>query len=374
MTDHAAPNGAASTPPHVRISELRPGMTIQSAYLVASVEQRTKKNGEPFFMLQLADVSGTIPAVMWDNHDSLVAGTVGVEDFAVVTADVAEFKDAPQLTLRRIGTVDEALIDTRNFLAESPRPRAEMEAELDALLARIRHPDVRRLMAKMLGHPKLREAYCTAPAAARLHQAYRGGLLEHTLIVVNHALNAAPQYEPVNRDVLIAGALLHDVGKVREYSWRRTILYTDEGRLLGHVVMGAMMAEAAIRELQREPEGFDDSLRRHILHLILSHHGKLEWGAPSTPKTREALLLHYADQMDAFMVIATDDMKRAAVRGDEWTSYNRFFESYLFAGTPAPLEEAERERFLVPPPGPLAPASGPADDTGPTTKAAAGNP
>jgi 3'-5' exoribonuclease len=210
-----------------------------------------------------------------------------------------------------------------------------MEAELDAIIDNIRNPDCKRLLVKMLRHPKMRELYCTAPAAARLHQAYVSGLIEHTLVVVGHALAAAPKYDSVDTDVLVTGALLHDIGKVREYSWRRTIGYTDEGRLIGHVTLGGMMVDTAIRELSREPEGFSDRVRQHVLHLVMSHHGKMEWGAPVVPKTREAMLLHFADHMDAFMVIATDAMKIAAAKGDRWTNFQKMFDSYLFAETPA---------------------------------------
>lgn len=323
-----------SRPPQVPIATLKTGSTVDSVYLLKSFEQRSKKNGDPFFSLQLSDATGSANAVMWDNHAALIAGMLRVDDFARVAGDVSEYNGQLQLSLRRIERVEDEEVDLSRFIPTSPRPRAEMEAELEGHLEAIRNGDVRRLLDKFFRHPKLRELYCTAPAAARLHQAYLGGLLEHTLVVVRHALESARDYDPVDRDVLRAGALLHDVGKIREYSWKRSIGYTDEGRLVGHVVLGAMMADAAMRELQREPAGFNDHLRRHILHMILSHHGKLEWGAPVVPKTREALLLHYADQLDAFMVMATDSMREAAVKGDLWTQYNKFFSTYFYAGSP----------------------------------------
>lgn len=341
-------------PPQVPIGTLKMGTTVDSVYLLKSFEQRSKKNGDPYFTLQLADATGSAGAVMWDNHDALLSGILERDDFARVVADVAEYNGATQLSLRKISRVEDDAVELGWFLPQSPRSRAEMEEELDAAIASIKHPDIARLMEKFFRHPRLRDMYCTAPAAARLHQAYIGGLLEHTLIVLKHAVTSAPQYHPVDLDVLTAGALLHDIGKIREYSWSRTIGYTDEGRLIGHVVLGAMMADTAMRELQREPEGFNDSIRRHILHLILSHHGKLEWGAPVTPKTREAMLLHYADQLDAFMVMACDAMNDAQGKGDVWTSYNKLFSSYLYAGPPTgglhPTAPNEPPRLPPPPP------------------------
>ncbi len=354
-----------SRPPQVPIASLKTGTSVDSVYLLKSFEQRAKKNGDAYFSLQLADATGTAGAVMWDNHAPLIAGMLQVDDFARVVADVSEYNGQLQLSLRRIERVEDSDVDPGRFIPTSPRPRGEMEAELDAHLAAIGNADVRRLMDKFFGHARMRELYCTAPAAARLHQAYLGGLLEHTLVVVRHALEAAGDYEPVDRDVLRAGALLHDVGKVREYSWKRSIGYTDEGRLIGHVVLGAMMADVAMRELQREPQGFNESLRRHILHMILSHHGKLEWGAPVVPKTREALLLHYADQLDAFMVMATDSMREAAVKGELWTQYNKFFSTYFYAGTPF---GGLHEGAVDPPRGPgVPPGAGHPDDVFPQT-------
>lgn len=340
---------------HTPLGSLRPGMDVDSVYLVREVSRRSKANGDPWFQLELSDASGQLGAVMWDRHDALLNGLVKRDEFARVQGAVAEYKGSPQMTLTRIAAVPEGQVDPSAFVPVSPVPRAELEARLDAVLAGVQRADCARLLAKVFGHAKLRDLYCTAPAAMRLHHAYLHGLLEHSLSVLRHATNAAAQYEPVDRDMLTTGVLLHDIGKVRELSWRHTLSYTDEGRLMGHVSLGAIMMDAAMRELQREPEGFPEDTRRHILHMILSHHGKMEWGAATVPKTREAMLLHYADYMDAYMVMATDEMRRAQSRGDAWTPFVKVFDSYLYAG-PAPA--AEHSPAALPP----MPHSGPADD------------
>lgn len=349
--------------PQVSVSTLKVGMAVDSVYVLKSSEQRTTKGGDPFFTLQFADATGTVNGVLWNAHDGLAGGQIQRDDYVRVSAQVGEFNNAPQLNVKKIARVEESAVDASKFLPVSPRPRAEMEAELDELIARVKDKDCARILAKMFGHPKIREAYCTAPAAARLHQAYLHGLLDHTLNVVKHALHLAPMYEPVNYDVLITGALLHDIGKVKELSWKRTIGYTDEGRLYGHITIGTNMVEAACRELAKEDAGFDDNVRRHVVHLILSHHGKLEWGSPVTPKTREAMLLHFADYTDAYMIIATDEMRRAMAKGEQWTPFVKMFDSYLYAGAPPsnlPLAPA------MPPP----PESAPFDDTSARTAAA----
>lgn len=325
------------------------------------MERRLKKNGDAFFTLQCADATGTISAVIWDGHEELEQGIVKRDDFALIHGDVGEFNGKAQLTVRRVIPVEEADVDMAAFVAVSPRPRAEMEEELDAWIAQVTQPDCRRLLDRVFGHERLRELYCTAPAAAKIHQAYVHGLLDHTLAVMRLADGIAAAYQPIDRDLLITGALLHDIGKVRELDWRRTITYTTEGRLLGHIPMGASMIDAMIDEMKRR-DGFDDHYHQHILHLILSHHGKQEWGSPVTPKTREAFVLHYADHTEAYMASFVNEVREAGEKGEPWTGYSRMFESYLYTGAdrqataspgaaPEPLFNTEGKR-------------GPMDDTG----------
>lgn len=320
--------------PQVPIGSLEPGTRVRSVYHLVSLEQRAKKNGDPYFMMQFGDASGCCNGIMWDNHDNLLAGIVQADDFVTVEGDAGEFNNNLQITVRKITRIEDTEINLRDFLPASPRDRAEMEAELDAWIAKVQHPDCQRLLERIFGHDKLRELYCNAPAAQRVHQAYIHGLLDHTLAVMNLAWKIADQYEPVNRDILITGALLHDIGKVRELTWHRTITYTTEGRLLGHISMGASMIDGLIQELRRK-DGFDQDVHTQILHLILSHHGKLEFGSPVLPKTREALILHYADNTEAYMASFAAEIARHAEKGQSWTPFNKMFQSYLFTGGPA---------------------------------------
>lgn len=335
VTEPASSPAATNTLPQIPVSTLRPGMSVDSVYVLTSVEQRTKKNGDPYFSLQLADGTGVANAVMWDKHESLLARTIEREDYVHVLADAGDFNGQLQLNLRRIARADASRVNPKDFLAYSPRPMAEMEAELDAALAEVKNPQLARLLERLFRHKRFRELYCSAPAALRIHQAYIGGLLEHTLNVLRHVRACAPTYAPVNMDLAITGTLLHDVGKIRELAWGRVITYTDEGRLFGHITIGAQMIEGAIRELQRQPGGFDDTLRLQLIHMILSHHGKLEYGSPVTPRTREAMLLHYCDYMDAYLTMATAEMNRATAKGEAWTPYLKLFDAYLYAGPPA---------------------------------------
>jgi 3'-5' exoribonuclease len=339
------------------VSDLRAGDTVDGVYLLAELQQRAKKNGDPYFFLTLRDATGSLQSVMWDNHDLLLAGTVAQNDFAHVHGHVAEYNGALQVTVKKVARVEDDSVDASMFLPSSTIPRAELERRLDALLETVENTDCRRLLDRFFGHKRLREMYCTAPAAARVHQAFIGGLLEHTLNVIDNALKIAENYKPFDRDLLVTAGLLHDIGKIREYDWRRAITYTDDGRLLGHIFMGASMVDSAIRELQRAPDGFSDHYHRQILHIILSHHGKLEYGSPIIPKTREALLLHYGDYTDAYMASFGDAVRESLERGQRWTPYNRLFESFLFTGLPDGKD-------ADPAASPAAPGGGSVDDPG----------
>lgn len=284
---------------------------------------------------------------MWDNHAALLDKTISQEDFVYVEANASEFNGAAQLVVRRMNRLEDADVNMVDFLAVSPRNREEMEGELDAWIDQVKHPACQRLLARLFGHERFRELFCTAPAAASIHQAYRHGLLEHTLNVVHHAVHLIQLYKPYSHDLLITAGLLHDVGKIREFEWRRTIRYSDEGQLLGHISIGANMVDSAIRSLQREPEGFPADFHHHILHLILSHHGKLEYGSPVVPKTKEALVLHYADYADAYLSSYQTLTTQASDANAGWTSYQRRFEGPLYSG-PTLGMQPERETTTPP--------------------------
>lgn len=342
-------------PKEICVSALSAGSQIDCILHLVSIEQRTKKNGDPFFMLQLGDATGAINGIMWDNHAHLISGIIVKDDFVRVGGDVGEFNGTLQITLKRIARVDDTEIDLARFLPTSPRNRAEMEAELDAWIAKVQNKDCKRLLAKLFGHKRMREMYCTCPAAVRIHQAYVHGLLEHTLNVVKIANNIADLYEPIDRDILITGALLHDIGKIRELDWKRTITYTTEGRLLGHIPMGATMIDSFINELRRA-DGFDEQLQMQLIHLILSHHGKLEYGSPVRPQTREAYALHYADNTEAYMTVFAAETQKAADRGQAWTNFNKMFDSYLYAGNIPKAPVPSSEDLLFQPEGKPQPA------------------
>jgi 3'-5' exoribonuclease len=315
---------------HIPITQLQPAPNVESVYLLQQVEWKNKRNGDPFVSVVFADATGTVPGVLWDNFTALINRQVVAEDFVLVTGEVSLYNNSPQFIVRKLVKVPDEQVDFRKFLAHTPKDLGELEAELDERIASIASPDCRRLLEYFLGREsgRIRKDFCAAPAAVRVHQAYIGGLLEHTLAVLRNALVIADQYKPYDRDLLITGGLLHDAGKIREYAWNRIIRYTDEGRLVGHISICVGWLSLAFRDLAP----FDERLAWNLVHLVLSHHGKREWGSPVLPKTREALFLHYADFTDAYLATYCLETDRAREQGELWTSFNKLFDTYLYAG------------------------------------------
>jgi len=252
------------------ISELIPGQKLASTFLLSQLEQRSKKNGDPFFMLQLSDATGDINGVMWDNHLSLQSGDISQDDFVKVSGDVGEYNDQLQFTVKRMERLDDDQVELKDFLPVSPVPRESLEERLEEWIGKVNDSECQMLLKAIFGHEAIRDHFCTAPAAVRIHQAYIHGLLEHTLNVMYLADKVADLYEPIDRDLLITATLIHDIGKIRELDWKRSFTYTTEGRLLGHISIGASMIDQIIRKIQGK-HGFDDLKRQQIVHIVFSN-------------------------------------------------------------------------------------------------------
>jgi 3'-5' exoribonuclease len=201
-----------------------------------------------------------------------------------------------------------------------------MTAELDATIAGVGDPWIRRLLELLLAEePLLREAFCKAPAAKSMHHVFLGGLLEHTLSVLGMAERACTHYPELNRDLVVAGVLLHDIGKTAELTFQRSFGYSDAGNLLGHISMEAEWISSAAARIPDFPE----ELRLLILHIVLSHHGKLEFGSPVLPKTPEALLVHYLDDLDGKLETMFRGIREDSGQGN-WTGYSKSLDRMFY--------------------------------------------
>ncbi len=276
------------------VNQLEPSEVITSSFLVQSKEIREKKTGEPYLSLLLADKSGRIDAKMWDNVAEVLDG-FDRDDFVKVKALVQLHQNRPQLTIHKIRRMDESEIDFADYFPCSGRDPEEMWRELVGIVAEVGNADIRALLELFLNDPEIAVRFRRAPAAKTIHHAFLGGLLEHVLSLCHLSRLVTLHYKQMDADLLIAGAVLHDIGKIHELTYERGFGYSNEGQLLGHIAMAFRMIGDKARLLPNFPE----RTRTLIEHIVLSHHGHLEFGSPKVPVFAEAMLFHYLDDMDS---------------------------------------------------------------------------
>ncbi len=308
------------------VTDLAVGQAVTSSFLAQKIQIRQKRTGEEYLSLVLADRTGQVPAVMWQN---LTPETRVLTDGDIVKVQgvFGAYQGQPQLTISRLrkALVDE--IDERDYVAYSAKDPAESLSAIAATAGSLTDPHLRQLVQLVLHDPTLRAQMLEAPAAAVNHHAVRGGFLEHTASVVALCECFARHYPAVNRDLLLTAAILHDIGKLRELRWDRLFDYTDPGRLIGHITLGISLIEGFLRAVP----GFPESLALPLIHCVLSHHGELEWGSPKEPMTLEALALHAADNLDAKMGLFLAFAQQAAdPQHPGWTQFNKSLGRYLF--------------------------------------------
>ena len=297
---------------------------IENYYICANKVVREDKNGNKFLLLRLMNANGIIGAVKW-RVDAALAESFEQGQVVKATGRVKKSSYRDQLEIELDGIIpitDVNEVDPASLQPASPRDTGEMAAELEAIRGSITNTYLVVLLDEIFTD-EMYHAYCQAPAAKGIHHNYIHGLLEHSLSVSQVADAIAGQYPDVNRDLLVTGAILHDIGKTVEFDYATAIDYSDQGRLLGHIVLGEKIVADAIARL----EAFPQELRLQLLHLILSHHGEKEYGSPIRPKTPEAFILNHADDIDAKANI----FERKRADSDEpWSEFNRPLDRFLY--------------------------------------------
>ncbi len=294
------------------------GKLFDSFFLVLAKQQRTTKTNKPYLNLILGDKTGQIEGRVWELGDPRIARDFERGDIVKVRGSVSRYDDRAQMKVDQLRKALVGEADKMDMLPATSRDVREMWAHLEANVESLRNPDLKRLLKALLADPALAQAYREAPAARQLHHAWLGGLLEHVVSLLGLADRVAAHYPMLDRDLLVTGVILHDIGKIRELSWDTGFDYTVEGVLLGHIQMGVDLVEKTIAGLP----GFPDRLRTLVLHMILSHHGKLEFGSPKLPMIPEALVLNFLDDLDAKMQAMASEFERSAREGrapDEMT-------------------------------------------------------
>ncbi len=315
---------------HHFVSELREGARVEDVFLVLYKSVLHTKTGQAYIKMQLADRTGSIDAVKWNATPNELDG-LAEKGFVLVRGMVGEYNGQPQLSVESIRRYSEKP-DPADFLATTERNIDEMWNELREILSKITNPNLVKLLALFFDDTAIAKQFREAPAASKVHHAYIGGLLEHTLGVVKACAALADLYPDANRDILLTAAVLHDIGKIEEFDWSLAIKYSDAGQFVGHVVGGTMMVKQAASRI----EGFDPILNLAIQHAILAHHGKHEYGSPQEPKSIEAMIVHTADELDANIAMLRNAINESNRDGSEdlFTKRHFWLNRHIFKGLP----------------------------------------
>jgi len=337
------------------VSQIQERDWVESPFLVREKTVGMAKNGKPYLSLKLMDRSGEIEGRVWDRVDEFTP-LFERNDFILAAGKASVYLGKMQLVVQELSRIEEGQVELADFLPVSARPVGEMVAELRTLVAGFSDSFLRQLMDAFLADEKWLAAYSRAPAAKAMHHVYLGGLLEHSLAVAALADDICRRYPGLHRDLLMTGALLHDVGKVSELRFERSFEYSDAGKLLGHIVIGVEMVEEKLRTIP----GFPMELAILLKHLLLSHHGQYEYGSPKRPKTLEAVVLNFIDDLDSKINGVRTHLEKENAGDSGWTQYHRLYDRYFFKGF---MENSQAEelttRELPPAPAPKLPKERP---------------
>ena len=290
---------------------------ILSSFVVVAKQVKPKKTGEPYLALTLGDRTGQIEAKMWDNVEGAM-GTFEQDDFLKIKGLINRYNQRFQLTIHKLRKMGDSEVEFGDYLPNGDKDVDELWRTLGEFVASIQDRHLRPLLEAFMADPEIARAYRNAPAAKTLHHAYIGGLLDHVVSLFRSCDLICKNYPQANRDLVLAGAFLHDIGKIHELTYARSFSYSTRGQLLGHMIIELEMLQQKLELFPDFPEG----LKTLLEHLIISHHGQYEFGSPKLPMFPEALLLHYMDDLDSKMESMRAHLERDADSENPWAGYN----------------------------------------------------
>ncbi|KPA13087.1 HDIG domain protein [Candidatus Magnetomorum sp. HK-1] len=309
------------------VESLVEGNAVQDIFIVTEKTISNKKDGQPFLQIRLTDRTGSIRGVLWDNVETFSSG-FKQGDYVKIQGRVTAYRSELQLTIISVQKILIENVEPSDFLPMTQRDPVQMFSSLQEQSKTIVNKDLKKILQTFWSDDKFVQKFCIAPAAKKMHHAYLGGLLEHTLSVsrlVDRLIQC--HYRGIDRDLLLTGAILHDIGKIHEFEYATMIDYSDEGRLLSHIIIGMRMLDEKIALITDFPAKTAQLLR----HMIASHHGKRLFGSPEPPKTLEAMILHYLDDLDSKIMGVRDFMEKSDV-SEDWTPYNYPMERQFYKG------------------------------------------
>lgn len=310
----------------IYVSELRPGQAVSDRFILAEKHMARKKDGGAYMTVSFADKTGSVRGVIWDNIEKFRTEPAA-GDFVHVAGEVTEFRGVPQIVVKNLAPIAAGELRPEDFLPATRRDPDAMLAKIIKLSESVSNDFLKTLLEAFWDDADFVRRFRKAPAAKHMHHAYLGGLLEHTLSLALLADRIADHYGGIDRDLLLTGAILHDIGKIKEFVYERRIDYSDEGRLVSHIVTGVEMVQEKIAGIA----DFPPSLALQVKHLLVSHHGSREFGSPEPPKTLEAVLLNYLDEIDSKISGIREFMEKQETEGD-WTAYHKPLERFFYKG------------------------------------------
>ncbi len=321
--------------PKLLICDLKENENFDTSFLVNQKSLLTSKTNRPYLSIKLTDASGAAEGRVWDRVEE-IAALFDKNDFIRAIGRPVMYQDKMQLNIVKVERLNPEHVDIADYLPITKRNIEEMAEKLLEIIRKdIQNSWVKKFLLSIFEDPEILKKFKRAPAAKTNHHAWIGGLLEHVLHLCELGKDVLKHYPQVNADLVYTGLLLHDIGKIYEMNYEKSFGYTDEGQLVGHLIQGVEMVYDKIRSIPH----FPDKIKTHIVHLILAHHGRLEFGSPKLPMTMEAIMVHYLDDMDSKLQGVIDLAVREEHLESGWVSFNRLFGRPMYVGSSKDLEE-----------------------------------
>ncbi len=311
---------------NIYVKDIHAGDRVTDMFLVTEKNMAISQKGNPYLNLKLRDMTGEVDGRVWDRAAEM-NNIFQAGDIIRIQSQAVNFRNVIQLSISKIAVTDDPAVNPADYLPSTTSDISEMFESLMGIITTVANPHLKALLEMIFNDEKTADAFRKAPAAKGFHHAYIGGLLEHTLSVTQLLDLVTQHYRHVNRDLTITGGILHDIGKIHELSFDGTMNYTDEGRLVGHIVLAVEFVNTKIAAI----ENFPKQLALELRHILLSHHGVLEFGSPKRPKTLEALIVNFIDDLDA-KTNAFSGFMNAPGNESDWTPYHRLLERFIYKG------------------------------------------